>query len=152
MNKNFIIKVVLIVLWLGLIFFFSNQKSSDSLDLSKSVLYKIVEVVHNKELSNSEKETLYKKYLFFIRKCAHFILYFVLAILVFILLKEYISDYRLIIYSILFAFIYSVTDEFHQAFVDGRSAMVADVFLDTFSSGISVILCYIINNRKKMEK
>ena len=149
MKRKTIIKIFIVIAWASIIFLFSNQKSKESLDLSKDVLYKIVEVVTNKKLNDSEKKEISTKYTFIIRKTAHFFLYFVLALLLFILLKDYIKiNYVLFATCIIFACIYSITDEVHQLFIDGRSAMFNDVLLDTSAAMISTYISYIRAKKK----
>lgn len=36
--------------------------------------------------------------------------------------------------SIIFSYIYALTDEFHQSFVPGRSALIRDTFIDLLGS------------------
>jgi VanZ family protein len=42
-----------------------------------------------------------------------------------------ISSAKLVIFSVIFAFIYGITDELHQAFVPYRMVSALDVFFDT---------------------
>ena len=80
---KFIFKILAIIIWLITIFKFSSQASSESLDLSNKFMYKVVSILENKELSKEKKEQLSKKYTLYVRKSAHFFLYFVLGILIF---------------------------------------------------------------------
>lgn len=69
---------------------------------------------------------------FFIRKAAHLGSYALLAaLLVYALSGGSTSNRRNLIYAILIAFLYACTDELHQSFTPGRTAMVQDVLLDT---------------------
>jgi len=68
-----------------------------------------------------------------IRKCGHFTEYFILSLLIlrgFLAgRKEFALRWALIV--ILMVAGYAALDEFHQMFVPGRTAAVADVLLDT---------------------
>jgi VanZ family protein len=68
-----------------------------------------------------------------IRKCAHFVEYFVLSLLVLRGIragrKEAHLGWALVAIGIVAG--YAALDEFHQSFVPGREAAVADVLLDT---------------------
>ena len=75
-----------------------------------------------------------------IRKCAHFFVYYVLAFL--IMNALYICGIKkktLLICGIL-SILYSITDEVHQLFIDGRSGQITDVLLDSSASLISAYL------------
>ena len=87
---------------------------------------------------------------YLVRKSAHITEYFILAILTISLLKEYITNYKLIyILSIFICFIYAITDEIHQYFVVGRTAIFKDVIIDTTGSLLLVIILVI---KKKPNK
>lgn len=76
---------------------------------------------------------------------AHFILYFILALLFAFALVSWenkISFKKILISSFLFSIIYAGLDEFHQSFVVTRSASLNDWFVDAISSIIALILYY----------
>ena len=86
---------------------------------------------------------------FFIRKGAHLTEYFILSILVYSLTKEYTSkEKRVIFVCIITCFLYSITDEFHQSFVTGRTGTFKDCLIDTSGSIIFTFLN--ILHRKKL--
>jgi VanZ family protein len=68
-----------------------------------------------------------------IRKCAHFIEYFILSLLILrgIRGKTRETHLRWALLTILIVAAYASLDELHQVFVPGRTAAVADVLLDT---------------------
>jgi VanZ family protein len=68
---------------------------------------------------------------FVFRKIAHFAEYAVLYLLLWKLLEG--TGYRRIT-ALVIAMLYAMTDEFHQAFVNGRVASVADVGIDAAGS------------------
>lgn len=146
MTAKKIVKIIIILIWFGVIFTFSAQNAKESLDVSSKVLTKVVEVYKNKELTIEEKEELVKKFTFYIRKFAHFFLYFILAIFVFILLKEFITiDYKLIFFTILICMLYATTDEIHQLFIVGRTGRIFDVMVDTLGATLSTMLTYSVS-------
>lgn len=140
MNIKSIIKLCLIFLWMGLIFFSSAQDSNESKGMSNRVIIKIAETRHE------NKEEYIEKYTFIVRKTAHFLAYFVLGILVYMFLKDYIQSKRLIISTILICFLYASSDEFHQLFVNGRSGEIRDILIDTTGGLTSTIILYIFNS------
>jgi len=68
-----------------------------------------------------------------IRKCAHFIEYFILSLLILRGIRAGRRGTRLAwaATAILLVAGYAALDEFHQSFVPGRTAAVSDVLLDT---------------------
>jgi VanZ family protein len=72
----------------------------------------------------------------FIRKNAHFLLYFVLGMLVMNALIQ--TGYKNIWLALLICVLYAVSDEVHQTFVPGRGGMVSDVVLDSVGAFIGI--------------
>ncbi len=124
------IKWCFLLLWMVLIFFFSSQNGTMSSNTSQSFLFAISQFLPF--LSGRE---------FFIRKCAHFFLYFVLGILVYLVMKEYTK--KPFFWCVLFCFFYACSDEMHQFFIANRSGNVFDVLLDSVASSISLWICFV---------
>ncbi len=139
MKKVF--KLVLLILWMILIFCFSNQRADDSSKLSDGVIVKVASVLVKDDLTNNKKDELIDKYTFIIRKTAHFSIYLILGILSINLLSSF-DIKRIIAFSSLICFIYACTDEFHQLFVIGRSCEVRDVLIDTLGSLTGILIYY----------
>lgn len=146
-----VVKIIFLILWMALIFSFSNQKDVESSNFSDSfidnTIVKIYKVFNHNITMVKEKEII-EKYTLPIRKCAHYTLYFILGILSFIVVKDYSNFKNLILYSLIICFLYACTDEFHQIFVIGRNASFIDVLIDTFGSFCSIIVLYSIKIKK----
>ena len=125
---------------MGIIFCFSNQNADDSSKISDGFITTIINFFVDDDLSIDEKELLLEKCSFYVRKFAHFTLYFVLGILVLNLLYQYNLKNKLLI-GIVICIIYSCSDEFHQLFIPGRSGELRDVIIDSIGS-LSGILFY----------
>ena len=119
------------------IFMFSNQEATESQALSENVASKTQEIITNKKDDG-------KKYNKIIRKIAHFTLYLILGISVYLFLIEFINDKKLIIFTIAICFVYAISDEVHQFFVPGRSFQILDIILDTIGSLTSLIIFKLI--------
>ena len=153
MNKKILIKLILVILWMSVIFIFSSQNGADSSKLSQGLTYKVVELFKGKDYPKEKKEEVVEKLGLIVRKGAHFFVYFILAILVYILLNEFkLSSIKLIIYTILICMLYAITDELHQGFISGRAARVFDVFIDTCGATLSTIIMYSIRRLKFKNK
>lgn len=148
-----VIKLILIVLWMALIFSFSSDNADTSTEKSDGVIIKVSEIFLNKELTKIEKKELTSKYIVLVRKSAHFTLYFILGVLVFIFVKDFtFCSYKTVLISVLVVLLYSISDEVHQLFVPGRSGEIFDVFIDTMGGFISCNLLYLIFRRKRLHE
>ena len=147
--KKRIIKIILVVVWMLIIFLFSNQDASKSSNLSDSFIYKIVSIFRSKDISDEKMELIISNNTFIVRKAAHFFVYFVLGILVYLLLKEFKVN-NIVIYSLLICYLYAVSAEFHQFFIPGRSMEFRDTIIDGCGSFIGICFSRILN--KKMIK
>lgn len=122
MKYKKVIAWLLFVSWLILIFYFSNQPGSISSDLSNHVLKTIL---NNLAISN------FNVLGSILRKLAHFSEYFILSFLTLNLVKQYkvVSPYDFML-VMFFCFFYASSDEFHQLFIENRTASFLDVLLD----------------------
>lgn len=139
-----IIIYILLILWMSLIFCFSNQPAIDSDKVSNGVINKliqVVEIISNHKFNEIELDNIYKYAVFPIRKLAHFTLYFILGIFMYLsLYKNTLNSKKIFIISLILCFLYACSDELHQIFIPGRSGELRDVFIDTFGSLLSIIL------------
>lgn len=148
-----VVKICFLVLWMALIFSFSNQIDVDSSKVSDGFIDRTVVKIYkifNENTTKEKENEIIEKYTYPIRKLAHYTLYFILGILSFLVVKDYSINKKLIIYSLLICFLYACSDEFHQLFVIGRSASIKDVIIDTFGSSCSISIFNIFN--KKISK
>ncbi|ARC84774.1 vanZ like family protein [Clostridium argentinense CDC 2741] len=144
MNKK--LKWLLLIAWMCIIFWFSHQPSIQSDEQSYLVISMLRTIGINfnsvfGELSN-----------FIIRKLGHFTEYFILYVLFYNVLKEYFKFKSSILLSIVFVFLYSCSDEFHQLFVIGRDGSIKDVILDTSGGMIGMLIVYIKNKIEYVSK
>lgn len=150
MNK---IKLIFIIIWMCVIFLLSNQPSSESGDLSNSVInntiVKVYKIIYG-DISTQKKEEILEKYSIPVRKLAHFSIYFILGILSYFYFKDFSNN--AFIYSLLLCFIYACTDEFHQYFVEGRYCSFFDVIIDTFGSFTSLLFFRLFSNLQTKKK
>lgn len=129
------------LMWMGIIFYLSNQPAVQSSHLSSGVTKRFVIIIENfvPGIKNLEFESLETC----IRKNAHFFAYFVLGILALISLK--LSNIKK---ATLFAFFicvfYAISDEFHQLFIFGRSCRFSDVLIDTAGTLLGILLSVVI--------
>lgn len=145
MKKN--IYKVLLIIWMIIIFIFSNDPSGKTEEKTNSfieTIIEIVEVVTGNEKNSEEIEKIVDELFYLIRKLAHFTEYFILGILMLLALKYEIKKEETLYYlSIIFCVLYAGSDEFHQLFVEGRNGNIKDVIIDSCGSILSItISCY----------
>ena len=143
-----LIKLLLLIIWASLIFYFSHQVGDTSQQLSDEILGKSFFSFLN--LENLKYDEFIIKYAYLFRKLAHLFEYFVLGILVYINLDEYI-DNKATILSIIICLLYAISDEIHQLFIIGRSFGIKDIIIDLFGSLLGINLCLVINKKWKKD-
>lgn len=148
-----IIIYILLILWMCLIFFFSNQPATASDKASNGVIEQIVhtaELIRGREFDDSQLEAISNYLIFPIRKLAHFTLYFILGILIYNVIHFYpINNKKICLISILLSIIYACSDEIHQLFIPGRSGELRDVLIDMVGSLLGILIVSKIINKKQ---
>jgi VanZ family protein len=76
-----------------------------------------------------------------IKKGAHMVGYFLLALSSWYGLRWDKKKWWL---AWLMAVIYACTDEFHQSFVPGRTALLSDVAIDSIAAGVAIFIKYVL--------
>lgn len=140
-----IIKTALLILFIFLIFYFSNQPGEQSLQTSGffvEIINNMFEKIKNIELfsflNNIDQALFVKKVSFLIRKSAHFFEFFILYILTYECLKEYPLN-KTIIIAIIFCLLIACLDEIHQMITPNRTPSMIDVMID-FSGSLMAYL------------
>lgn len=153
-----------VVLWMIIIFLFSNMNSVSSNNKSKKVIDVVIDQsinvtnsigVTKNYSSQSKKSELVQELNVLLRKCAHSTIYFVLATFLLLALRQSISKRIIIVIStFIISFAYACTDEFHQLYVSGRTGQFSDVIIDMIGVIIASIVFIIIteNSKKRMLK
>ena len=154
------ISIVAVIIWTLIIFLASTKTSAESNTTSKAFIYNNLKAtinitnkikltnsdIYNEKWIESKVDILNKP----IRKCAHAFIYFVLAILLCLCLKvSGINKNRIYLLVLLSTFCYSLTDEFHQLFVNGRTGQFSDCLIDTSGAILGILLFKVILIIKK---
>ncbi|MDF1617770.1 VanZ family protein [Petrocella sp. FN5] len=148
---------ILVIGWIGLIFYFSSQPPNasnrqsrgavdvfymldDHLDFTDTVIYeKAVDFFKNVILKGQ-----YETSNALIRKSAHVGIYLVLGFMVTLLAYYYHRRYHLaFILGISLPTLIAVMDEYRQSFI-GRTSSLDDVVLDGFGATVGTIICLLI--------
>lgn len=156
MDKEVVMKIkriiytTLLLIWMLIIFLFSNQNADNSQSTSDRVanfIIDVVEVITNKEISDDDRNSFVEDSRFIIRKTAHFTIYFVLGILICLTLTSYQINNR-IVFSIIFCLLYVCSDEIHQMFSDGRTFKLLDILIDSVGASIGILITSKFNKYK----
>lgn len=115
------LQLFLVLVWLSVIFYFSSQP-------------------HSAE----ETKLIFGNWNLLARKASHISEYIILTGLFWWL---YQANTRALTFAALSSIAYSITDEFHQAFVPGRGASPIDVLIDSSGVGIAIFLLIIYIRR-----
>lgn len=152
------ILIALILCWMGTIFGFSAADGTESSSFSDKITIRVIHLVESdyEDLSASAQQTLFNRVSFVVRKTGHFGEYGILAVLWILLLLSF-DKVRKMKWKIIWmaptmiCFIYAVSDEMHQGFVDGRTPKIMDVIIDTvggFTGAGIVMIIWLIFRRK----
>jgi VanZ family protein len=127
------------VAWAVLIFTLSTATFASS--FSALLLIEILRLLHL-TVSPSAFATLH----FLFRKLAHCTEYAIFAVFIYhCFLKSNRTEWRArtAAFSVLVAGLYSLTDEFHQIFVPGRTASLIDCGIDTTGAALGLLVVYL---------
>ena len=144
-----IIYSILLILWLIIIFNFSNQNGIISGGNSSGIIYSTLNIIYN--IFNISKDNIYEVLSIIhnpIRECAHVFEYFVLAFLTYKTLESFNIKENKYIITILFCFLSASLDEIHQLFIVGRSFEYYDILMDTLGSILMLLNINILSNKK----
>lgn len=145
-----IIKLILVIIWMGVIFSFSAENADKSTSKSDEVILKIYKAFNNNKLTKNEQKKIIDKFVFPVRKIAHFSEYLILGILVISFISEFkLLEIKYLIIAVLISMLYAISDEIHQLFSDGRTARILDVIIDTLGSVTGIFVYSYIRKQIK---
>ena len=153
-----IIKLVFVIIWMIIVFCFSNEAGEKSKNTSGRLTEKVVDIIASHTNADEKTKTEMKEKIEPItRKIAHYTLYTIGGILILNYINTYnITKSKKIIASTITGAAYAGTDELHQLFTDGRSASIIDIGIDTLGiiTGVCIFLCLLklISIIRKKEK
>lgn len=148
MNKyKTIILYILMICWMIIIFCFSHQGSVQSSATSHQAIDIILNILNITDLDFDKKQELINTLQLPIRKLAHFTLYLVGGIIIYLLFNtSKYSNGKKIGLAFLVATGYAIFDECHQAFVPGRVAQITDVCIDSLGALTGIMITILIIN------
>ncbi|MBE5949387.1 MAG: VanZ family protein [Lachnospiraceae bacterium] len=117
-----------------IIFFMSHKPAPESAEMSGFIVKWLLSQGIGRDIAESLD--------LIVRKCAHMAEYFALTFsatffLIYIKGSFYV---RVRLTAVLFAFLYAISDEVHQLFVEGRAGRATDVLIDSVGIGIAFVV------------
>ena len=132
-----IIRFGLLIAWLGLTIFLSEQSGVESARLSERITNWIVRVFPSK--------IEYARLHGILRELAHFGIHFILAILAYRALITIFREKTSIVLGLLFCGIVAIVDELLQVRIIGRARESFDLLLNLFGVSLGTNLSYLIS-------
>jgi len=140
-----VFSIILLVSWMGLIFYFSHQTATESSIVSGSVIEFLAEKFHPDfiSLSELEKQELISSLQHIVRSVAHYCVYGGLGFFAYLTFVSYVKlKYKTRVFWMLFvSVLYAVSDEIHQYFIDGRSFQYIDIAVDFGGAVTAILIC-----------
>lgn len=160
MNKKILIRIsaiVLCVITMVLIFYFSADTAPESEKKSDGLTSKIVHTIDPSVDEKADNRTLrlYEVIGAVVRKTAHFSEFAALGFFASIAVNTiYLDLKRRITIPFLFGAVYAISDEVHQLFVPGRAGLFTDILIDTLgvAAGVAVSIGIFAIFEKKRAK
>ncbi len=146
MKNKKVMPWLMLVAWMGFIFIMSNTNGTRSSEQSQWVVDVLRFLGINLESFLAELATL------IVRKLAHFTEYLILYFLFYKVIYMYFGKGKALLISLMFVFLFSCTDEFHQLFIPGRDGNFKDILIDTSGGMFGLIIICIINKIRDSNK
>lgn len=139
-----------VIVLLGVIFLFSSQDGEQSFALSETITQKITGIFDRNPSSSRTSQDFQTLMGGMVRKAAHFIEYFLLALLIYLAARHckwnVRSSRRL---AFILCFLFASMDELHQWFVPGRTSVYFDVIIDLTGAVSALGMVTVYNQKKK---
>lgn len=137
--------MILLIIWMGLIIYFSSDTATVSSQKSGFILEKVEPIIQKSSQAIRGIDFNLSNFHHIIRKSAHMFNYCVLGILAYlsyfsVMIKRMTSSICAIVHSTLFAMV----DEYFQTFIPGRSGSPGDVMIDSIGIYCGVIIINLI--------
>lgn len=142
---------ILSVLMMGFIFWFSAMPARESAEVSGQVTEIAVKIAYPDypQMPRQRQRSVFAFVQHLVRKGAHVTEYIALGALLALFFSTFQGRLKLLL-GWPAAVAYAACDEFHQAFVSGRGAMVTDVLIDAVgvTVGVAAILLFFYIRRR----
>lgn len=175
LNKTSLKRVIVgifVISWMTVVFIFSSQDGTKSLNTSGSMIYYVDNKINTSSTSNNNEQNTSnntskvetdkhttQEYKYSaelqrtVRKYAHCFLYTIGGVVISVFFYAFTLNKREIITSsLLTGVLYALSDEIHQFYVKGRTSSVFDVGIDTVGVIIGILLTMLVLKLTRYEK
>lgn len=147
--RKWLYLLVTVALFSG-IFWFSSKDAKTSTAQSDEVIVQLRLMTEEEMVAQPEKASDYR---YIIRKGAHFTLYLILGIFVFLTLYEFTHALGFsVLLGQIMTMILAGVDEYHQSYVPGRSMEFTDVLIDGCGALLGITLLFLFIKSKRSKK
>ena len=140
-----ILSIILLICWMGLIFFLSSQTADVSSQTSGRIIEAVAEKIYPdfEQLTYEEQQNVVASFQFTVRKATHIVIFAVLGFFAFLSFVSYVNlrFFTRMFWASGISLLYAASDEFHQRFVVGRSCELRDFALDTIGILAAILIC-----------
>jgi VanZ family protein len=123
----------LVLIWCGMIYYFSESPMFTGESTAKEINY-IAQYLSLEDMNHHDGSLF--SWNFIVRKFAHLSVFGILAFLVW---RAMLSHRFAYMGAWSFATVYAATDEWHQSFQPGRTALVSDVLIDACGALLALL-------------
>lgn len=165
-KKICLVFVIVAVIWALVIFGLSSDTARESNSLSRTVTEFLIKMGNQDfgVLPATEQKALISKYNNIVREAAHFVVYTIFSFLAFVAISNttwFVSrTFEPACLTFFFCSAFAFSDEFHQYFVQGRSAEFGDIVTDIsgvatgvlFAATITLMVKIVAKLKKREDK
>ncbi len=141
---KFYLNWIIVVLYLAVIFYFSNQDATKShITSSRFLEYLDFLIIFVPDFVKNFASLIFDSAEAVLRTIAHFMEYLILALIFYkAVFASGVKLRKSMLVTFVFCLLYAISDEIHQLFVPGRAFQITDILIDTLgaSVGIGIIL------------
>ncbi len=145
-NKRQLIFILLSILWMGIIFWFSARTGDESSAQSGGIVLGICRLIFRDfiQWDPAKQDAIINILTILVRKGCHATEYCILALLLLGSQSWKYSLKRNLFTSWILTVCYAASDEIHQYFVPERACMLRDVIIDSAGAAVGLLLVYFI--------
>ncbi|MDD4003247.1 MAG: VanZ family protein [Clostridia bacterium] len=156
MNKKLlrIIFLILTILIMAVIFWFSHQTGEQSATVSTSLTERLLSFFYRgfNGLDLETKQQLLSDFSVLLRVGAHFCIFMLLGIcFTAFLLTFSLKNIKVLLLNAAFCLFYALTDELHQHFVSGRAFELFDIAVDTCGALFAAAAVLLVKKIQKIK-
>ena len=143
-SRTRLVLALLILVWMGVIFYFSAQNGAQSSQTSGRVVKEVIRVMYPdfSSMPKQKQASLQHMITLIVRKGAHFTEYLILGALIAAFVHTFTEKrFRMVWMAWIAGTIYAAGDELHQMFSNGRTPKLLDVCIDSSGVLCGAVLC-----------